>query len=148
MHQMLIDANRAFVSDFGDVYSEFLYDLGDPERLPMLFHCTAGKDRAGFAAALALLAAGVPRDTVMQDYLLTNGFSAEHTESTLRILRLVSFFRTAPEDVRPLFEARREYLQTAFDTIDEKYGSTDAYLRQGLGADDALLARVRANLLE
>ena len=66
----------------------------------------------------------------------------------LRLLRFASFFRTHPDDVRPLFEARREYLQTAFDTIDEKYGGTDAYLRQGLGADDALLARVRQNLLE
>ena len=146
--QMLVDANRAFVTDFGDVYSDFLHDLGDAEKLPLLFHCTAGKDRAGFAAALTLLALGVPRETVMRDYLLTNDFSAEHTESTLRILRFVSFFRTDPESVRPLFEARREYLQTAFDTIDEKYGSTGAYLRHGLGANDALLARLRENLLE
>ncbi len=148
MTQMLVGANRAFITDFGDVYSAFLHDVGDVEKLPLLFHCTAGKDRAGFAAALTLLALGVPRDTVMQDYLLTNDFSAEHTESTLRILRFVSFFRTDPEAVRPLFEARREYLQTAFDTIDEKYGTTQAYLRHGLGANDALLARLRENLLE
>jgi protein-tyrosine phosphatase len=146
--QLLIDANRAFVTDFSDVYADFLYDLADAEKLPVLFHCTAGKDRAGFAAALALSAAGVPREIVMRDYLKTNDFSEEHTASILRILRIVSFFRTDPDSVRPLFEARREYLQAAFDTIDEKYGSTEAYLRQGLGADDALLARVRANLLE
>lgn len=146
--EMLVGANRAFITDFGDVYSAFLHDLGDADKLPLLFHCTAGKDRAGFAAALALMALGVPRDTVMQDYLLTNEFSAEHTESTLRLLRIVSLFRTHPDDVRPLFEARREYLQAAFDTIDQEYGSTAAYLRDGLGADDALLARLRENLLE
>jgi protein-tyrosine phosphatase len=148
MTAMLIEGNRAFVSDFGDVYADFLQGLGDPDNLPLLFHCTAGKDRAGFGAALALLAVGVPRETVMQDYLLTNDFSAEHTEHMLRILRVASFFRTDPEDARPLFEARREYLQAAFDTIDAKFGDTDTYLRQALGIDDALRARLRANLLE
>lgn len=148
MSRMLIEGNRAFVTDFSDVYGAFLRDLGDEEKLPVLFHCTAGKDRAGFAAALALMAAGVPRHAIMRDYLLTNEFSADHTASMLRILRVVSFFRTDPDAVRPLFEARPAYLQAAFDAIDEKYGGVAAYLREGLGADDALLARVRANLLE
>ncbi|MGH0032182.1 MAG: tyrosine-protein phosphatase [Myxococcota bacterium] len=148
MTGMLVDGNRAFVTDFSDVYADFLHGLADADHLPTLFHCTAGKDRAGFGAALALMAVGVPRETVMRDYLRTNEFSADHTERVLTILRFVSFFRTEPDDVRPLFEARREYLQTAFDTIDEKYGDTDGYLRQALGADDALLARIRTNLLE
>ena len=145
---LLVDANRAFVRDFGGVYAAFLRDLADTDQLPLLFHCSAGKDRAGFAAAVALLAVGVPRETVMRDYLLTNDFSADHTEGVLRMLRIFSFFRAQPDAVRPLFEARREYLQAAFDAIDEDFGGTDAWLRQGLGADDALLARVRANLLE
>ena len=148
MVDLLVDANRAFVVEFDDVYAAFLRDLGDAEKLPMVFHCTAGKDRAGFAAALALLAAGVPRETIMGDYLLTNGYSEDHTRTVLNVLRIVSLFRTHPDSVRPLFEAREPYLQEAFDTIDATWGGTDAYLRQGLGADDALLARVRANLLE
>jgi protein-tyrosine phosphatase len=145
---LLVDANRAFVTDFGDEYSAFLRELADPSKLPLLFHCTAGKDRAGFAAAITLLALGVPRETVMRDYLLTNGYSAEHTDRTLRIIRLFSLLRADPDELRPLFEARPEYLQTAFDTIDEKYGSVDVYLREGLGIDDALRAQLRANLLE
>jgi protein-tyrosine phosphatase len=145
---LLVDANRAFVRDFGPVYAEFLRDLGDAGELPVLFHCTAGKDRTGFAAAVALLAVGVPRETVMGDYLRTNEFSAEHTGDVLRMLRIFSLFRAEPDAVRPLFEARREYLQAAFDAIDAEFGGTDAWLRHGLGADDALLARVRENLLE
>jgi protein-tyrosine phosphatase len=148
MEALLLAANRAFVTDFGDVYAGFLHDLAEPGKLPTLFHCTAGKDRAGFAAALALSALGVPRETIMRDYLRTNEFTADHTERMLTVLRIVSFFRTDPDSVRPLFEARRSYLEAAFDTIDEKFGGTGAYLRQGLGADDALLARIRANLLE
>jgi protein-tyrosine phosphatase len=148
MSGMLIQGNRAFVTDFSDVYADFLRALAEPANLPLLFHCTAGKDRAGFGAALALLAVGVPRETVMADYLLTNEFSADHTERVLRIVQVFSLFRTDPEEVRPLFEARREYLQTAFDTIDAKYGGTDAYLHEGLRVDDALRARLQANLLE
>jgi protein-tyrosine phosphatase len=146
--RLLIEANRAFVTDFGDVYSAFLRDLADAEQLPLLFHCTAGKDRAGFAAAVALLAVGVPRETVMRDYLLTNGYSAEHTRRTLRLIHWVSLFRAEPATIRPLFEARPEYLQAAFDAIDARYGSVDRYLREGLGVDETLRTRLRANLLE
>jgi protein-tyrosine phosphatase len=148
MAALLVAGNRAFVTQFGEVYSGFLRDLADDENLPALFHCTAGKDRAGFAAALTLLALGVSRDTVMDDYLLTNALSEGATDRILLTLRVASFFRTSPEDARPLFEARREYLQAAFDTIDERYGSTEGYFSEGLGIDAPTLERLRANLLE
>jgi protein-tyrosine phosphatase len=148
MSALLVDGNRAFVTEFAPVYGEFLRELADPANLPVLFHCTAGKDRAGFAAAALLLALGVPRDTVMQDYLLTNGFSAAALERTLTLVRVFSLFRTDPEDVRPLLEARPEYLRAAFDTIDARYGGADGFLRDGLGLDDATLAALRVNLLE
>jgi protein-tyrosine phosphatase len=148
MSEMLVAGNRAFVNDFATVYGGFLRDLADDGNVPVLFHCTAGKDRAGFAAAALLLALGVPRDTVMKDYLLTNGFSQAATDHMLTVLRVASFFRTNPDDARPLFEARREYLQAAFDAIDSRYGSDAAYLRDGLGLDDATQSRLRANLLE
>jgi protein-tyrosine phosphatase len=148
MSQLLVVANESFITQFGDVYAEFLRNLSQRENLPTLFHCTAGKDRAGFGAALALMALGVPRATIMQDYLKTNAFTAEHTESRLRLIRWVSLFRADPDAIRPLFEARPEYLQAAFDTIDAKYGSTEAYLSEGLGIDAQTQARLRANLLE
>lgn len=148
MSRLLVVANESFITEFGDVYSEFLKNLSLRENLPTLFHCTAGKDRAGFGAALALMAVGVPRATIMQDYLETNAYTAAHTESRLRLIRWVSLFRADPDAIRPLFEARPEYLQAAFDTIDQKYGSTDAYLRDGLGIDAETQARLRANLLD
>lgn len=148
MASLLVEGSRTFVTEFAPVYSAFLRDLADADNLPVLFHCTAGKDRAGFAAAALLLALGVPRETVMQDYLMTNGYSEAATQRTLLVLRVASLFRSDPDDVRPLFEARPEYLQAAFDTIDARYGGEDAYLRAGLGLDDATLARLRANLLE
>ena len=143
----LVEGNRAFVGEFRDVYANFLRELADPANLPTLFHCTAGKDRAGYAAALVLLALDVPRETAMRDYLLTNAFTEAKTRSLLRLIQIVSLFRADPDDLRPLFEAREGYLGAAFAAIDEAHG-TDAYLRDALGVDDALRARLRANLLE
>jgi protein-tyrosine phosphatase len=144
----LVDGNRAFVSEFREVYARFLRDLADPANLPTLFHCTAGKDRTGFAAALVLLALDVPRETAMRDYLLTNSLTQEKTRHTLQVIRLVSLFRADPNDLQPLFEARETYLGAAFAAIDETQGGAVAYLRDSLGVDDALRAQLRANLLE
>jgi protein-tyrosine phosphatase len=143
----LIEGNRAFVNDFRDVYARFLRDLADPANLPTLFHCTAGKDRTGFAAALVMLALGVPRDTAMRDYLLTNTYTQGKTRRTLQMIRLASWFRANPRDLEPLFEARESYLNAAFAAIDAQPGGSEAYLRS-LGVDDALRERLRANLLE
>ncbi|MEM7410541.1 MAG: tyrosine-protein phosphatase [Myxococcota bacterium] len=144
----LIEGNRAFVTEFAPVYARFLRELAEPDATPTLFHCTAGKDRAGFAAALVLMALDVPRDAIMQDYLLTNDYLEPKTQRMLRLIRWASLFRADPVAVRPLFEARPSYLQAAFDTIDAEYGGVDRYLREGLGVDDAMLARLQANLLD
>ena len=144
----LVEGNRAFVNEFREVYSRFLHDLADPVNLPTLFHCTAGKDRTGFAAALVLLALDVPRETAMRDYLLTNTYSHAKTLRRLRTIRFASLFRADPADLEPLFEARESYLGAAFSAIDETRGAADAYLRDALGVDDSLRAQLRANLLE
>ena len=143
----LIEGNRAFVNDFRGVYARFLHDLADPANLPTLFHCTAGKDRTGFAAALVLLALDVPRETAMRDYLLTNTYTQAKTHRTLQVIRFASLFRANPDDLQPLFEARESYLAAAYAAIDEQPGGAEAYLHS-LGVDDALRARLRANLLE
>jgi protein-tyrosine phosphatase len=143
----LVEGNRAFVNEFRDVYARFLSDLADPANLPTLFHCTAGKDRTGFAAALVLLALDVPREAAMRDYLLTNTYTQAKTRRTLQVIRFASLFRADPDDLEPLFEARESYLNAAFAAIDAQPGGTAAYLRS-LGVDDALRERLRANLLE
>jgi protein-tyrosine phosphatase len=145
---LLLTANRSFVTDFSAQYRAYLLALADPEALPTLFHCTAGKDRAGFAAAIALAAAGVAREDIMTDYLKTAEYTTAEAERRIRLVRFFSLFRVDADALRALFGVRREYLQAAFDVIDAKYGGMDAYLREGLGLDDAMLARIRANLVE
>jgi protein-tyrosine phosphatase len=146
--EWLVAGNRAFVGEFREVYARFVRELADPANLPELFHCTAGKDRTGYAAALVLLALDVPRDTAMRDYLLTNALTQAKTRRTLQVIRLASLFRANPDDLLPLFQARESYLGAAFSAIDERQGAADAYLRDALGIDDALRERLRENLLE
>jgi len=80
--------------------------------------------------------------------MLTNVYTSAEIEKRLQLIRLFSFFRTDPERVRPVLGVRREYLQAALDEIDKRYGSVDAYLRDGLGLADARRERLRELLLE
>ena len=97
---------------------------------------------------MVLLAVGVPEETVMEDYLLSNEFLQQRASTLSNLAAVGSRFRVPASEVRPLLEVRREYLEAAFMTIKENYGSYDAYVRDGLKIDDATLAELRARLLE
>jgi protein-tyrosine phosphatase len=125
-----------------------LLDLLIEERsVPALLHCAAGKDRAGTSIAVVLLALGVRHSEIEADYMLSNeahrryriprGRNAEGL-ATPEVVELLS----------PLFEARPEYLATAFDAMEEGWGSTDRYLSEGLGLTDERRELLRALLLE
>jgi protein-tyrosine phosphatase len=118
--------------------------IADDEALPLLFHCTAGKDRTGWLSAIVLSALGVERDQVIADYLLTEELNAASNEFLLTVLakRMID-----PLAAVPLLEARREYIEAAFAEADALFGGMDGYLRQGLGLDEATLAGLRSNLL-
>jgi len=146
--QLLVDGNEAFATTFSTQYRALLERIAVPANRPALVHCTAGKDRAGFAAAVLLRTLGVPEETVFEDYLATNRYTAHQTERTLQMIRFASLFRADPERVRPIFEARREYLQAAFDAIRAEYGSFDAYLEQALGVDAEERKALQEQLLE
>jgi protein-tyrosine phosphatase len=145
--KLMLTAYRSFVSDYSARWAVMLRRLAQPESLPALVHCTAGKDRAGFAAALVLLSLGVPEETVFEDYLLTNRYRAAFQRFVLRWVPFYSLFRTEPDDLLPLLEARRAYLQTSLDAIDELHGSLDAYLADEVGVTPEIRAALRANLL-
>lgn len=102
---------------------------------PLVFHCTAGKDRTGFAAALILLALGVPRDVVMQDYLLTNTYfkmpSAGHGFAPQEVLEV-------------LWRVQEDFLNAAFLAVDSDFGGVESYLSNQMG----LGAAQRGRLLE
>jgi len=147
LEQTMLDAYRSFVTDHTEPWAALLRDLARPGAPPSLFHCTAGKDRTGFAAALVLFSLGVPRETVFEDYLSTNRYRERYDRMIMRWVPLASLFRTRSEDMLPLLQARRAYLQASVDAMEELYGSVEAYLEGALGIDDEMRRGLAANLL-
>ena len=126
-------------------YAALLTSLAE-EPAPQLFHCTAGKDRTGWAAALLLEIAGVDRDTILADYLLTNEVSSATREKYLALIAE----HLGPEKVavyEPTMVVDESFLQAAYDAVAEDYGSIDGYLRDGLGLDDETIGALRARLV-
>ncbi len=126
---LLVWGNQMFVRDFQHEFTRFFRILSDPGNTPLLFHCSAGKDRTGYAAALFLSALGVDRETVIADYML----SAE----TLRD-KYAADVAKYPE-LEPLMTVQRRYIEGAFEVIDKEYGGVEKYLTEYLGVDLALL---------
>ncbi len=134
------DINRRFATEFTPQYRAFFEILLDPESYPLVFHCTAGKDRTGFAAALLLSALGVDWDTVMDDYLLTNRY--------LKPQHLTQVPEQAAAAIRQMWGVQPSYLDAARDEIVQKYGSIDRYLQQEMHIGETEKARLRQLLLE
>jgi protein-tyrosine phosphatase len=94
------------------------------DRAPLVIHCTAGKDRTGFACALILHALGVPDHVIGEDYLLTNRYYRRDPSASSDL----------PDDVRQVLgSVQASFLAAAFETIDAEYGDLESYFRDGLG---------------
>ncbi|WP_329496251.1 tyrosine-protein phosphatase [Kitasatospora herbaricolor] len=145
---MMVGLYRWFVTDpvARERFATVLRLLAAPDGAPLLFHCSAGKDRTGWTAAILLTALGVDRDTVFTDYLLTNERSAAIIE------HIVDSFGTRglmqePHLLLPVFRADRAYLEAAFEEVAAGWTSFEEFWQDGLGLDDEVLAGLRANLL-
>ncbi len=143
----MVEANSQFVRNFTPQFAGFMINVLEAGGQPVLWHCTAGKDRAGFASAILLRTLGVPEDVVMADYMLSDQYSLAAHETDLLLLKLFKSDEAA-DVVRQLMGVQQHWLQTAFDAIDEDYGSFDNYRLVGLGLNDDDVAQLRENLLE
>lgn len=111
--------------------------LGDSA--PLVIHCTAGKDRTGFACALILHALGVPDDAIAEDYLMTNRFYRRDPTHSPDL----------PDDVKQaLSSVEASFLAAAFETISADYGGLDSYFSDGLGLGAAERTKLQARYLE
>lgn len=144
----LLDANREFVRDFSHIYRDFLQLLSNEDNYPLVFHCTAGKDRAGFAAALTLITVGASLETVLHDYLATNHCTANYVNGLIDGLADMPEMKASPDAVRTLMQVEEAFLQSAFDTIYEQYGSLERYLEKALNIDAHKRANIQSILCE
>ncbi|MCL1962526.1 MAG: tyrosine-protein phosphatase [Desulfovibrionaceae bacterium] len=129
---------RAFVHDNAARFAALFEHLLDSDE-PLIFHCTAGKDRTGFAAALILLALDVPREAVMRDYLLTN-----------ELYRMPAFAgnRVSPEVLNVLWRVQETFLDAALQAVDQDFGGADRYLTRELRLPPTARQRLKALYLK
>ncbi len=139
MLDLLTQAYRAYALSSIPQYRALFAALADPGRVPLLFHCSAGKDRTGFGAALLLTALGVAWEHVLADYLATN---------LLWRREIARHFDLPPPVKEALLSVQEPLLTAAFDAARGAYGSMDAYLDQAMGLDQPARAALAARLLE
>ena len=113
-------------------YSELFTDLGDENQIPAIFHCIAGKDRTGWAAAAFLSILGVPRDMVMENYLQSNIYLLPSVQD-----RIDAFVEAGGEEsiALAIFSVQERYLNAAFAQMELKYGDIETYFLEGLNID-------------
>lgn len=142
----MIGSYRAIVTERTAEHSRILHALAE-DSVPALMHCAAGKDRAGLSIAVTLLALGVEREAVVEDYLKSN---AAHRRYKVRRSGSAAsaYSPEVMELLSPLFDARAEYLAAAFETVEETWGGVDAYLEQGLRLTPATRERLRERMLD
>ncbi len=129
---IMLSVYRQLAHDFTDAYRKFFEILLNLNAPPLLFHCTAGKDRTGLAAALFLSAVGASREEVLRDYLAS-------------VPRLASKYQEGidyDEVWKPMFTVKAEYLDAALEVIANSFGGMDKYLGETLAVDREELKRI------
>jgi protein-tyrosine phosphatase len=136
--EVMRDSYRNYVQQNTPRFRSLFAHLVD-DRTPLVIHCTAGKDRTGFACALILHTLGVPDAMISDDYLLTNRFYRRDPVASTDL----------PDVVKEVLgTVRASFLAAAFEAIDADYGNLETYLREGLGLGTAERAELETRYLE
>jgi protein-tyrosine phosphatase len=145
---LMIEINRGFVADprQREAFGAAFRLLCSPGRLPLLFHCSGGRDRTGWMAAIVLTTLGVPRELVLRDYLLSNDFHRT-SYTKLRFDLVKTGMVGDPDLLRPILEQSPTYLGAAFEEADRRYGSFGRFITGGLGVTEAMVAALTRGLL-
>lgn len=98
----------------------------------ILWHCTEGKDRCGLLSAIILFLLDVSEEDVMEDYLKTNKAAIMRVEKLRKKLHLAGFHREKIEKLEGYFVAKEEFLNAAFKTMTQDYGSINQFIKNGL----------------
>lgn len=129
-----------------EVFGRLLTHLTDDDGLPAVFHCAAGKDRTGIAAALLLSVVGVDDATILDDYELTNIFRSNRRIEVLRPTLEAAGIDV--EKVRPFLSARRPVMEATLRHLHDDHGGVESYLLGPANMQPETLDRLRDLLLE
>ncbi len=136
--EIMRESYRGYVRLNTHSFRELFANLLD-DTAPLVIHCTAGKDRTGFACALILHALGVPDQVISEDYLLTNRFYRRDPNSSPDL----------PADVRQAIgSVQASFLAAGFDAVNAQYGDLESYFRDGLGLGTPERNELKARYLQ
>lgn len=144
-HQLVVDSYRTCVDDVAPHYGRLFRALLANEGNATIFHCAAGKDRTGMAAALILSALGVPRDVIVTDYLLT----LEHFDTSRLLETVEQHLRNAQVEywerswLMPYCAVHQDNIEAFFEGIEAGYGSVTEYLQRALGLSSSDIQAAR-----
>jgi len=142
MHDMLRHLVREAAPRYQGVFDALFAAAG----APVLLNCSAGKERTGVASALVLAALGVPRETIMYDFMLSKEYfpAAAEVPRVLQKYQVSTPGEAGRQLIMPLLETRASYLAAAFAAIDEDFGSIEQFLRVNYALDAAELRHLRS----
>ncbi len=151
MRQNMADMYYGIILQQAPAYSVMFDDLAKLDD-GLVFNCSAGKDRTGIAAALILTVLNVPRETIIQDYSLSDDyvdFMKEFTSADSQSNEAYAYLsQIPPELLAPLMASHPEYLESALNYLDAEYGSVMNYIQSELGVTNAEVQAIRTRLLE
>lgn len=136
---------QSYLDDFGPVWGKVLRLAASHHNLPLVFHCTGGKDRTGICAALLLKALGVPEERIISDHDLSNVYNAERLQP---IYAKFAAMGIVPDRMTPYLQAPVEPIVAMLDHLKKTYGTIEDYLLTKAKLDRTTLMALQAGLLQ
>jgi len=143
--QIMTKMYRKLATEFTSAYEKFFNVLKSSNGTPVLWHCSAGKDRAGFASALIQKVLGVSDSLIMADYLLSTGRIAPRRRQLLMVTLMRG--RKAGQFLRRMNEVDSRWLTAAFQAVEDEWGEFDSYTAHGLNLNQSDIQKIQEQYL-
>jgi len=133
----MLDFYKDYVVENPEIIKKIITDILESDQ-PVLYHCTAGKDRTGITTALILTILKFDKKTIDNDYLLSNNYRKKLIDKRLNLANNLHFLypKMDVKVLEKLSWVETDYLEAAFNEINKKYGSIDIYIQQVLGISE------------
>ncbi len=148
LRDMMLKLYRDVVVDRNaQVFGTVINHIAQAENRPALIHCTAGKDRTGVAVALILALLGVPDETIIADYTLSNHHYNDYYAYAQKAIGRYSVLGIRADDLWPVLVSEPRIMAGTLAHIRERYGSIEAYLQDAAGVTAEAIEQLRAELV-
>lgn len=138
---------RVMIDENGPLIGQALRLIADAANRPLIIHCSAGKDRTAVIIALLLHILGVPIETILADYTLSNWHYARFRAGFQQDLHKLRRWGITADHLQAVILVKAIRLEKTMAHIQQKYGSVIGYLEQQAGINDQVMNQLRAHLL-